>query len=513
MSAALVLGGWTPYPKTLSQFRNPEIGILVLGALFYILRITRGFFKGDLAPFEWGELDAQFLFRWMWVFFGAAFLKAAWLDYASFHSSALDASMYDYAMMNTLRGRFMVAATGVDHFGIHATPVLFLLLPFHWIFHSALFSIFLHPLLLLAGAILFEICLKRRGMNDFWRVGIIFSYLSATWVSLTLHYGFHVEVFYPIFIFLIDLSLHPLKLNKRYSWIPFWSATLLFLSIKEDAPFHLVALLAAYWICRKISFQRMVIGCVVSACIAVLYLKVIIPNHAGGGTYHFVGAASGAGSTLGEAVLYLIAHPLYFFSRYLTGGWWTFVLPSLGVLLFSPFFWIASLPLLGLYSLAGDSQMFHLTVYYSIPLVPIFFLGMAEGFERAKRISPLLPLVAMFALVFTGSGYLIFRRTDLQKFVQTESALKSIPSDAVVCAPASVFPHLPYGEARLIDRKCLESAEFAIIPVEREGLSLYPYDEKYFSTLKKSLIYWKKLDELSGDVIEVYQKPDSSVKI
>lgn len=497
---AFFLGGWTSYPKTFSQFRNPILILLFVTSGACLL--NRNLFK-DLRR----DLNPSLLRKIILLVYGLAFLKATTLDFLSFNVHGLDGSIYDYAMMNTLRGRFMESVNGVNHFGIHATPILFLLLPFHALFHSPLFALFLHPIVLWIGAYLFDRCMAAREIDGWSRLGFLFAYLNSIWISRTLHYSFHLEIFYPVAVFLIDRSLW-LKGNVTRS-LSFWASALLLLSIKEDAPFHLIALVFAYFLIGKTKVAHLLVSIALSAAVAVLYLKWVVPLNAPSGTYRFASSAAGAGKNFSEAAMTLLRDPGHLLFRYFTGEWWDLILPSLGLLLTNPFFWIASAPLLGLYSLAGDSQMFSVTIYYAIPLVAPFFLGLLTGYTRIRQKWRNLAVVfSVLGVSVIGSGYLIFRKADIHAWRTVHADLVKLPKEASLCAAGVLVPQLPYGNIRLLDLDCLDSGEYALIPAPDSSINRYPISTEAEIKIREKIKTWDSIGDPKSQ-IEIFHRPKS----
>jgi uncharacterized membrane protein len=482
MGSAVLFGGWTSLPKALSQFRNPLLVSALWIAPFWLLARARIVQR----------IDPAGLRRLALALYGLAFVKAAVLDYLSFHVHALDASIYDYALMNTLRGRFMESITGIDHFAIHATPVLFLLAPLHVLFHSPLFSVIAQAVGLFVGALLFDRCLKARDTAPWPRFGLVFAYLNSIWLSRTLHYGFHVEIFYPIAIFVCDLAVH-----RRGRSVLFYSGAFAFLlSIKEDAPFHASALVIAYALMGKVSRMRAISTVAISAAVLVFYLKFLIPGHAPSGAYEFAASASSLGKDPATALHFLLENPFYVVKRFFTGGWWSTLVPCLGLLGASPFFWIAAAPILGIYSLVGDAQMFYVTIYYGVPILGALALGLAEGYRRVEnlRLGGIALLLAIAGLSLSGSGYLVFRKMDFQFWRAIRSELSLVPTGARVCAPGIFVPQLPYGEVRLLDEACLADADYAILLEPESTLLRFPLSTEEESRIKARVNGWKRLD-------------------
>lgn len=487
----LLFGGWVApglptLPKALSQFRNPLLGVVALAAVFPA-------FRSAIA-----RLDPERLIAPLLGFYALAFLKAAFLDYAAFALNAIDFSMYDHAMANTLAGRFMATVTGVNHFGIHATPILFLLLPFHAVFHSPYFALFLHPLLLWTGALALNFLLRREGVRGWAGLGILFAYLNSVLVARTLHYGFHVEAFYPPFGFLLLAAIGTRRV------FPTLGALALFLSIKEDAPFYAIGIFLAAAATRRLGWRESFGFAAISAGVAFYFLRVLIPGNSAG-TYALVGAAAGFGETPAAAVAGAFRHPAAVLRNFLAGGWWPLIVPSAGLLLQSPFFWMAALPFFGIYALAGSPLMSGLALYYGMPFVPLLFYGWIDGMKREtipKRRAFSLA-IAIGGVSLFGSGYLVFRKADLVRWrtiapIAEEIARREAsPENAgrTICAPGALIPHLGYPRGlKLLDATC---ARYADRIVEIDGtaapsapLSTYPLDSAAVAEIAKTVRDW-----------------------
>jgi uncharacterized membrane protein len=507
----ILLGGWfSALPKAYSQFRNPLIGLAGLTLVAYPYRF-----------YPWRGLDADRLVVPLLLLYLFAFVKAAFLDFAAFSLNAIDFSMYDHAMANTLAGHFMETVTGVNHFGIHATPVLFLLLPFHALFHSPSFALYLHPLALWAGAVALDRLAKGEGIRGWPRIGLLFSYLNSVLISKTLHYGFHVEVFYPLFGFLL------LGTFRRGKTLVMFGALILFLSIKEDAPFYAIGILSAAAMTRRIRWPVASAFIALSVGVVIFYLRVLIPMNSEGAGYAFVGAAAGFGDTPGTAVLGAISHPVLVLQHFFSGGWWAFILPSLGLLVFSPFFWVSALPFFGIYALSGSPLMSGLALYYGMPFVPIFFFGWLDGMKRdsppKRRVFSIA--IATLGVCLFGSGYLVFRKTNFERFrsftpiaevVAHESSSVRAPGEKI-CAPGILIPHLGYPAGiHLLDPSCLLTADRIVIAeptsayrdlAKNSPLSSYPLDPAQAEEIWSAVSSWPVI--LNSGEFSLRQNPDS----
>jgi uncharacterized membrane protein len=511
----LLFGGWSvfgipPLPKVLSQFRNPSLGACAFILALVLLRNSYRFAFQSLIS----RIDPDRLVLPVLAVYAVAYLKAAFLDYAGFAVNAIDFSMYDFAMANTLRGRFMEAVNGANHFGIHATPILFLLLPFHALFHSAYFVVFLHPAVLWAGGYALDILARREGLKGWPRLGILFSFLNCVLISQTLGYGFHVEAFYAVFGFSIFIAIH----TGRPLWI--FGALALFLMVKEDAPFYAIGILAAAAATRRLSYRRAIGFSLVPIAVAIFYLCILIPENSATGTYALVGPAAGFGQTPASALVGALTNARGVLKHFFGAGWWPILIPSFGTLFFSPFFWIAALPFFGIYSLAGSPLMTGLALYYGMPLVPILFMGWIEGWKRdpSRKSAQISLLIAVIGINLFGGGYLVFRKVDLGRWETIAPIRDRVKLDdrngknlhPNFCAPGVLIPHLGYPDTlRLLSTECIRSADRIVWfdSAHTPALSTYPLSAEEYSAILKEVRTWPLLAE-SGE-FRISQNPNS----
>jgi uncharacterized membrane protein len=98
--------------------------------------------------FRNNRLFLIFLLCWTALFFGLRTVQ-----HLSFGTNTYDLSIYDYMMSYTLQGEFMPEpfhGYWGSHFAMHATPILFLLVPFYLLFDGPLFLLYIQ---VLAGAL------------------------------------------------------------------------------------------------------------------------------------------------------------------------------------------------------------------------------------------------------------------------------------------------------------------------------------------------------------------------
>jgi hypothetical protein len=140
--------------------------------------------------------------------------------------------------------------------------------------------------------------------------------------------------------------------------------------------------------------------------------------------------------------------------------------------------------------------MFYVTIYYGVPILGVLALGLAEGYARVgkSRFGTGALLLAIAGLALSGSGYLVFRRTDLALWRNVRAELAFVPRDAKVCAPGILVPQLPYGQVRLLDIACLDDADYALILEPESTFLRFPLSPEEESKIRAHVDSWKRLD-------------------
>ncbi len=404
------------------------------------------------------------------VFFAVVFFKATLLDYLTFHANAVDLSMYDYALMNTLEGRFFQPVDApYNHFGVHFTPTLLLLLPLYAVFKTPLLSLFLHPLVLwMGGVTLFRKILKPTVPSALARLGILFAYFNSIWVGLVLHFHFHVEVFYIPLTFLLVAAIRDRgwKLAVLYS--------VLYLGIKEDAPFYWVGILIASSIMGWLPKKWAALGSATGVGYAAFVLKIAIPSFRQG-DYQLVPAATGYGTDVTSVISNLWSSLPIYLKGLTQGGWIKATYQWLFLPWIDPFFAIASIPYIAIHNLAFGGSMRAMHMHYSSPFIPLLYIGVAHSFTRLwtwrpKKRKQILTLFGVGFLMssFLGGGYLVFRK--YESGWRTLARIDgSIPLEARICVQPDALPHLRYRGDRIkfFDLGCVSDRVENLIFQER----------------------------------------------
>ncbi|RYZ69825.1 MAG: DUF2079 domain-containing protein [Proteobacteria bacterium] len=381
------------------------------------------------------------------------------------------------------------------------TPTALLLLPLYKIFHTPLLGLFLHPLILwLGGVALYFRVLRQTALSSGARLAILFSFYNCVWASLILHYHFHLEVLYVPLTFLAYGALK----DRSWKWLTLWCV--LYLGVKEDAPFYLAAFFIAAGFLGFIKKRTAVAASLVCLTYAVWVLKWAIP-HFHQGDYELVEAVAGFGNSPHAIWANLSEILPRYLSQLFNGGWIKAGYQWLFLPWFDLFFAIFSLPFILIHNLAPDGSMRALHLHYASPFLPMLYLGVVRSFSKVSsrfRASPnRVALIFWFAFLvtqFTGSGYLVFRNYDT-RWKELHRIDDQIPISATVCLQHDSLPHLKYRSDRIgfYSPQCLErKVDFIILSEHLKSSNALPEQTRAWITGLKANPNYRMMSDADG---------------
>src|SRR3989338_8810486 len=230
----------------------------------------------------------------------------------NFETQAWDMGIFTQTFWNTVHGRFMENTLEEipNHFGVHFSPALLLLVPGFFLFPSAYYFLIVQTLLLALGAIpLYLVALRKIGSK---KLSILFAaayllYPGLHWLNI---FDFHeISLFIPFFLWAFYFF------EKR---VNVWAFIFLFLAAltREDAAL-ITAFFGLYVMLNKTenkwSRKKIIAGGLIFV-ISILYIlaaaKIFMPAFGGGFLrldryQHLGGGAS-------EIVSNIVANPLLF---------------------------------------------------------------------------------------------------------------------------------------------------------------------------------------------------------
>jgi uncharacterized membrane protein len=158
---------------------------------------------------------------------------ASLVRHYSFQTSAWDLGIFDQAVSSTLSGRLfyytaeLYANPGGSIFGVHFSPVLFLVVPFYVILRSPVTLLVIQSVVLGAGV--YPVFLIGQHVLKDRRLAYYFSLLYLVYPHV---YGINIFDFHPD-AFFVPFALFALYFFMKGSWKPYLAFLLLGLSTKE----------------------------------------------------------------------------------------------------------------------------------------------------------------------------------------------------------------------------------------------------------------------------------------
>lgn len=386
------------------------------------------------------------------VIFWTAFTFARHMH---FQTQAWDMGIFDQLFWNTINGDFMKSSLEEipNHFGIHFSPTLLLLVPFYYLVPSPYTLLFLQSLVLMIGVFpLFSIA-KRR-LPDPFPVIIAAGYLLSPSLHWIATYDFHeIAFFIPLFLFAWNFMEEK---NILLSGIFFALAA----GTKEDAIlavlFAGIAVAILNW---KIDFRLKNFGLLVSATALIYFLIVInILMPAFGGGLLRLDRYSHFGNSGGEIIRNILTNPLLVLNTVITSKKLSYIfwllIPLAGTALFSPTGLMLLLPGLTENLLTNFSAQFSGNYQYDAILLPGIFISAIYGISGILKSKPNGKFVLKDILILAiGISYLLrspinpvfFPFETFQSTPVTDSyseLIENVPENVSVSASTNLVPHL-----------------------------------------------------------------------
>ncbi len=456
------------------SFRNYQYGFSALVLLFYFLKKPKQLFDLNLSRYQ------------LAVFFAAVaslFIGTTLLYFASVKLNGIDFSIFDWMLYNTYNGRFMYSPIyDVNHLGVHPSWIVFLLLPFHYVFSSPLFLVLLGPLLVFLSVLVLYKIAKFQKLTDIDALLICLSFSTTPFVATVMNNGFRIECFIPLAL------LSFIYFWQKKSTLGIIVAALLFLAIKED-----LALYMASFSCAGLFFsgRKRLCFSLILISIALLSFNLLWaqPYFLSDKTLRptYLNFWAHYGSDKKEILISLLTSPLILTKDLVSSGWWKLY----GILLFLPLFHrtflIASLPgILILGSASSYKAMHQYGHYYPLVLVIFSFAALISLYNHLPRFySKKLWRLLVFVFPLFHEGWFNINKPDfttLNALKEAKSYLERSHSDKVICSQTIAFPHLGYQlELKPLDSKCLK---------RRDSIGLLVLDKDPYPYKKDQLLSW-----------------------
>ncbi len=374
-------------------------------------------------------------------------------------TSTYDSALYDQGMW--LLSRFKAPFStlmGRNVFGDHTSFVLFLLVPFYWLFPGAGIMFFAQSLAIGAGAIPVFLYGRRRLGSEWFAVVGAATYLLHPAVGWTNLENFHPDAFLGVFV---GVAIYAALESKWRLYVVFVVLSLL---VKEDASLVIVPL--GVWVAikrdRRIGLLTIVgsVAFMLTAMYLVMRNLIGVPTRNGwripfGGPRGVIDTAVTNPTQLSD---YLSSEerPWYIWQMTVPFAWLFLRLPS-----------VAAISALVLFTniLSTFWYQHQIEYHYSLIAVPALAIGTMYAIgavrERVEWSGHVVPLrgvaVLVLGIVTVITSYLwapmpwgvqpqFYGDPNNPDAVAARELIAEIPGDAVVSAQYRITPHLAYRE-------------------------------------------------------------------
>jgi len=115
-----------------------------------------------------------------------------------------DFSLFESILWNSCNGNILIENSyGNSYFSQHFTPLIFTLIPIYYVFQSPYTLLLIDGMVLASALIPLYLISKHYSTNKFFVVTVLLSYIFYDKLFYGLSSNFYMEVFYPLFLFLL----------------------------------------------------------------------------------------------------------------------------------------------------------------------------------------------------------------------------------------------------------------------------------------------------------------------
>ena len=396
------------------------------------------------------------------------FASCTWTSYArwaNFEYRTFDLAYYVQALWQLIHGRFQVSVQGVPLLGNHVEPIVVLLAPLFLLFrHPLVFVLVQNAALASMGPVAFSIA-RQLGLDRKTALLLAGAMLITPATGFVALHEFHPEAFTAPFLLLM------LRARLRGSLRAHWGWLIAVLACKENMALLIAAYCAVHIVLeRKRPLAELRVWYLWPMALSILWFlacaKLITPT-LNSGNIDYVALYDRLGASAGDILLKAITQPqLILGALYQSLGHgnllWGLLLPFLGVPLLRPRWLLIGAPILLQHLLSWRSSEWTIYFHYAAPLLPLFWIALAEGAAKIERWPPLpfqirrsLPFLVIAACIaaqlFLGPARDIAATTaNWSKGEPTrarkQAFINQIPPEASVLAPLPYLSHLAMRE-------------------------------------------------------------------
>jgi uncharacterized membrane protein len=404
------------------------------------------------------------IFSFALVFFAVS-TWASYARWANFEYRTFDLAYYVQALWQLIHGRFQVSVEGVPLLGNHVEPIVFLIAPLFLLFrHPLVFVLVQNVALASMGPVAFRIG-QRLGLDRKTALLLAGAVLITPATGYIALHEFHPESFTAPFLLLMLHARLRCSLRAHWGWL------VALLACKENMALLIAAYCAVHVVLeRKRPLAELRAWYLWPMALSVLWFLVcakLITPALNSGSIDYLALYDRLGASGGDILLKAITQPQRIFGalfQSLSHGnlLWALLLPFLGVPLMRPRWLLIAAPILLQHLLSWRSSEWTIYFHYAAPLLPLFWIALAEGAAGIERWTPVpvpirrsLPFLVIAACVagqilLGPAGDIAATTANWFRGEQTRARkrafISQIPPDASVLAPLPYLSHLAMRE-------------------------------------------------------------------
>ena len=311
----------------------------------------------------------------------AVFLTLVLMRYANYRGSEFDTAIFNQTIWLLARGKgAFCTIRGMNLFGDHMAPILFLLTPLYWVGGNAPALLTFQTLVLAVGAVPVYYLAKDKIDSRWIALALAAAYLTYPALQYVNLADFHPEAIGLVCLLFAFLAIA----RKRFVW--FYVLCGLAAICKEDMVLAVLVLgIVVYFLYDKRA------GKWVTGVSFVYFLGVVfflIPHFAPAG-YQYSSRLANFGKTPGEALKNFFIHPRHTFEVIATRENLAYiidlVLPVAFICFFAPIYLLPALPAFFI-NIISAFQYQHQVVYqYTAGIIPFVFIALIFGVHKIKK--------------------------------------------------------------------------------------------------------------------------------
>ena len=198
----------------------------------------------------------------------------------------------------------------LSHFAVHFSPILYLGLPFYWLFPDPSTILAVQALAVALGVFPLYKLSKHFGLSNNKTLAIVIMYVLHPTVIANNFYYFHENCFLTLML------LWTFYFAEKGKTLPTFIFALLTMTVKEDAPVYIL-FFGLYLIFSNKSKIKGAILCVLSAVYFAVVTKMMAVYGQGIMTYRYENFIFEEGGSIYSVVLNIIKNPAYLFDQLL----------------------------------------------------------------------------------------------------------------------------------------------------------------------------------------------------